>query len=107
MGCSSNKKLFHKCLCSDGQPFLSEAPSHLHKHLLASEHRFACSCLRQSDWKAGGYRGSDGQGGSLGKQLRRVLTVEKVNNKLHHCRDMTGRTSDPTSQYLQSCQRAG
>ena len=46
-----------------------------------------------------------GRCGSLGKQLRLVLAAEKVNKKLHHCRDTMESTSDPTSQHLQSCQR--
>lgn len=40
-----------------------------------------------------------GRCGSLGKQLRQVLAAEKVNKKLHHCRDMKESTSDPTSQH--------
>lgn len=40
-----------------------------------------------------------GRCGNLGKQLRQVLAAEKVNKKLHHCRDMKESTSDPTSQH--------
>lgn len=49
--------------------------------------------------------GAMGRCGSLGKQLRQVPAAEKVNKKLHHCRDMKESTSDSISQHLQGCQR--
>lgn len=41
-----------------------------------------------------------GRCASMGNQLRQVQAAEKVNKKLHHCRDKKESTSDPTSRNI-------